>query len=183
MIRNLDWLRSLPNIGAKLYETVSDLITQHSNITQQVNGSSSSQPLSPPSIGGLDVKAANGHFSIAIMDGSPIYRGINYFVEHADNPQFTNAHVIDIGASRNHTVFLGNTTRYFRAYSSYGTSPPNTPAYFGSQVAPTAVTGGGVVGGPSFTASQGSGTGQAGAGLQGPGIAPYRSANGVPPVR
>lgn len=182
-IRNLPWLRGVAQIGSRLYEIVSDLNTQHQNLAEQVNGNGSSQPNAPPSIGGLQVTGQNGHFSIAITDNSPIYRGVNYFVEHADNPHFTNPHVIDLGASRNHNVFLGNVTRYWRAYSSYPTSGPGTPAYFGSQVLPTPVQGGGPTGGPNFTSSQGSGTGAAGAGLQGPGVAPYRSPTGLPPKR
>jgi hypothetical protein len=187
MIRNLSWLRGLAiggiQVGAKLYEIVSDLNMQHQNLVQQVNGNSNAYPNRPPAIAGLSVTGQNGHFNIAITDHSPIYRGVNYFVEHADNPSFTNPHVIDMGASRNHNLYLGNVTRYWRAYSSYATTGAGKPAYFGSAAAPTAVQGGGGNGGPNFTPAQGSGTGAAGAGLQGPGIAPYRSDNGLPPKR
>lgn len=182
-IRNLEWLRSLRDIGARMYEIVSDLDSQHQNVAQQVNGSSRSTPKAPPSIGGLAVTGQNGHFNVAIHDEGPIYRGINYFVEHADNPHFTNPHVIDLGASRNHNLFLGNVPRYFRAYSSYAGSTPSQPVYFGSKPSPTLVQGGGANGGPSFTPSKGSGTGPIGAGLQGPGVAPFRSATGLPPKR
>lgn len=182
-IRNLEWLRSLKDIGARMYEIVSDLDGQHSALASQVNGSGQGLPKAPPSIAGLTVTGQNGHFNIAIHDQGPVYRGINYFVEHADNAHFTNPHVIDLGASRNHNVFLGNTTRYWRAYSSYAGSPPGKPAYHGSQIAPTPVQGGGSVGSPSFTLSSGSGTGAVGAGLQGPGVAPYRSPTGLPPKR
>jgi hypothetical protein len=183
MIRNLAWLRSLPQIGAKLFEIVQDLDMQHQNAARQVNASGDQNTPEPPGVGGLVVTGQEGHFNIAITDESPIYRGINYFVEHADNPQFTNPHVIDLGASRNHNVFLGNVTRYFRAYSAYPTTGPGKPVYFGSQAQPRAVQGGGSNGGPNFTASQGSGTGPIGAGLQGPGVAPFRSLNGAPPKR
>lgn len=166
-----------------MYEIVADLDKQHQNLASQVNGSGSGQPNAPPSIGGLAVTGQNGHFNIAIHDQGPIYRGVNYFVEHADNPNFTNPHVIDLGASRNHNIYLGNVTRYWRAYSSYGTSAPGKPAYFGSQGIPAPVRGGGLAGGPAFTASKGSGTGAVGAGLQGPGVAPFRSPTGLPPKR
>lgn len=183
MVRNLNWIRNIPGFGGRLYEAMKDFDTEVANVAQQVNGNRKGQPLAPPAIGGLKVTGQNGHFSIAIQDSSPIFRGVNYFLEHADNPHFTNPHVIDLGASRNHTFFLGNVTRYFRAYSSYGTSAPGDPAYFGSESSPTPVTGGGSTGGPLFTNSEGSGTSLAGAGLNGPGIAPYRSATGLPPTR
>jgi hypothetical protein len=182
-IRNLEWLRALPEIGGRLYEIISDLDNQHRNLAQQVNGSGNKQPNAPPAIGGLKVTGSNGHFSIAITDDSPFFRGINYFLEHADNPHFINPHVIDLGASRNHNVFLGNVTRYFRAYSSYLTTKAGPAVYFGSQAQPVPVVGGGPVGGPNFTLSQGSGTGNPGTGLQGPGVAPFRSTTGAPPER
>lgn len=182
-IRNLDWVRSLPQIGAKFYEMFKDVSDQLTTVEQQTNSNRTAPPNAPPSIGGLKVTGQNGHFNIAITDASPVYRGVNYFVEHADNPHFTNPHVIDLGASRNHNIFLGNVTRYFRAYSSYAGSPIGSPAYFGSGAQPTPVVGGGENSGPNFTASQGSGTGAAGAGLQGPGVAPFRSTNGKPPSR
>jgi hypothetical protein len=187
-IRNLDYLRSLsskefPDLGAKLYEALADLDQQHSTLAQQVNGNSTGQPIAPPPIAGLTVTGQNGHFQIGITDTAPIYRGINYTVEHADNPHFINPHYIDMGHSRNHDLFLGNVTRYFRAYSSYGSSPPGPPLYHGTAASPKPVQGGGTVGGPSFLPSQGSGTGAAGEGLQGPGTIPFRSSTGAPPVR
>lgn len=185
---NLDWLRTVtpkdaPDLGARLYETISALNQKHETLAQQVNGNGKGQPAAPPGIAGLTVSASAGHFTAAISDPNPIYRGIQYFIEHADNPHFVNPVVEDLGQSRNWHDFLGNTTRYFRAYSSYASSPPGAPVYHGTQVAPIAVQGGGTVGAPAFLASQGSGTGAPGQGLTGPGIIPFRSANGKPPVR
>lgn len=187
-IRNLDYLRSLaskdfPDLGAKLYEALTDLNQQHQNLVQQVNGNGSGQPAAPPQINGLSVTAQNGHFSIAIQDNNDIYRDVHYYVEHADNPAFTNPQVIHLGHTRNHTFFAGNVTRYFRAYSAYASSPAGKAVYHGSQVAPLPVSGGGAIGGPSYTDSQGSGTGAAGQGLSGPGPVPFRTSNGVPPKR
>lgn len=187
-IRNLTWLRSISvpgaeDLGSRLYESLSDLDGQHKTLASQVNGNSIGQPIAPPPINGLMVTGQNGHFQIGITDTAPIYRGINYFVEHADNPHFVQPHIIDMGQSRNHSVFLGNVTRYWRAYSSYASSPRSAPSYFGPRAKPTAVQGGGAVGGPDFLAAQGSGTGAAGEGLQGPGIKPFRSATGAAPVR
>lgn len=179
-VRNLEYLRSK---DPRLFEALQDIIKNHANLAQQVNGNSSGQPLPPPSVGGMLVQAQNGHFQISIQDSGQIYRGIQYHVEHADNPHFINSHTVHLGPRRNENLFLGNTTRYFRAYSSYDSSPPSAPVYHGSQVQPIAVSGGGSVGPPDFLPSEGSGTGQPGQGLSGPGPVPFRSPNGVPPIR
>lgn len=176
-IRNLDFIR---NENPRLYEALQDIIQQHANTSQQGNLNPTGQPEPPPAISSLKVTASNGHFQVAINDPNPIYRGISYFVEHADNPQFTNAHIEELGSSRNANFFLGNVTRYWRAYSSYPSSAPGPPAYHGGSV-PMAVVGGGSIPGPSFQASQGSGTGTPGQGLTGPGITPFRGS--IPPIR
>lgn len=178
--RNLDEIRAKDQ---KLFECLSDIISQHAVTSQQGNFNATGHPEPPPSIAGLRVTAANGHFSAAIDDPNPIYRGVQYFVEHSGSPNFTDPHVIHLGATRNHTVFLGNVTRYWRAYSSYSSSAPGAPAYHGGAGTPQAVTGGGSIGGPSFLASQGSGTGTPGEGLSGAGRVPFRSSDGVPPIR
>lgn len=188
MIRNLEWLRTLsseqfPGLGARLYEALSDLNQQHVTLAQQVNGSGQGQPGPPPAVNSLKVTGQNGHFDIKIQDGNPIYRDVHYYVEHADNPHFSNPTTIHLGHSRDHNIFLGNVTRYWRAYSAYASSPPGPPAYHGGATSPSPVSGGGQVGGPEFQLSQGSGTGQPGQGLQGPGVIPFRSASGAPPKR
>ena len=186
-VRNLAWLRSLkidghPDAGAKLHELISDLVKATGNIEQQTNSNASGEPITPAPIQGLHVTAQNGHFQIAIQDQSKVYRGIRYYVEHASNPQFTDAHTICLQDSRNHGIFLGNTTRFFRAYSAYSPSSRSTPVYHG-WVTPVAVSGGGSIGGPAFLPSQSSGTGQPGSGPQGPGTIPFRSADGKMPQR
>lgn len=188
-VRHLDYLRSLDpknlpgDFGAKLVEALVSIQTQATNLEQQTNGNPKGQPNHPPQINGLNVQAQNGHFQISIVDNNPIYRDVHYYLEHADNPNFTNPHVIHLGHTRNHNLFLGSVTRYFRAYSSYASSAPGAPVYHGTQTQPAAVSGGGSVGGPSFLTSQGSGTGRAGQGLQGPGTIPFRTATGAPPTR
>lgn len=187
-VRNLDFLRSAdpstPGYGGRLYEALQDLISAHTNHVSQTNGNLVGEPAQPPSVNGLNVTAQNGHFNIAIADNNNIYRGIRYYVEHADNPNFTNAvHTQASGSeSRNHNEYLGNVTRYFRAYSAYQSSSPSQTVVHGG-ASPIAVSGGGAAGGPSFLPSQGSGTGAVGVSHQGPGKIPFRSPNGSPPVR
>ena len=187
-IRNLDWMRGVrvegvPDFGAKLFEALSDIAQQHQTLAQQVNGNPTGGPLPPPAIDGLKVKAQNGHFQISIAHGGEFYRDVHYYVEHADNPQFTDAHTIHLGHSRNHNIFLGNVTRYWRAFAAYPTSAAGSPVYHGGPVAPLAVSGGGAAGGPAFLASQGSGTGNPTDALSGPGPVAFRSITGAPPIR
>ena len=186
-IQNLDWLRKVtveghPEFGAKLYSALLSVQNAHNNVEQQPNSDSDSEPAAPPAINGLKVTAQNGHFSWEITDTNQIYRGAHYFLEHADNPHFTNPIQIQAGPARNGSVFLGNATRYWRAYSSYGTSPASSPIYHGG-AQPIAVTGGGSVGAPATTVNQGAGTGAPSVGLVGYGPVQYRSTTGVAPPR
>ena len=182
-VKNLDYIRGLPEWGPKVAEALQSIADGHNTTEQQTNTNSEGQPIPPPAINGRTVTGQNGHFNVAITDNNSIYRGIRYYVEHADNPHFINAHKVALHDTRNTNLFLGNVTRYFRAYSAYSSSAPSAPAYHGSASQPIAVTGGGTVGGPSFTADRGSGTGTAGVGLSGPGPVPYRAAKGAPPTR
>lgn len=187
-IPNLDYIRGLrspdfPDLGAKLHEALTSIAGQVTNIQSQTNANPTGQPTPPPPINGLKVTGQNGHFNIAIHDNNEIYRGVQYYAEYDTSPHFTNPQTIHLGDSRNHNVFLGNGTYHWRAYSSYASSPPSAAVYHGSGAAPTPVVGGGDVGSPAIQASQGTGTGTPGQGLTGPGIAPFRSATGVPPVR
>lgn len=185
-VRNLDFLRSVkidgyPEFGAKLHEALSDIRKAAAAIESQTNTNASGHPTAPPPINQLHVVAQNGHFQISIQDNNPIYRGVRYYVEHASNPHFTNPQRICLQDARNHNLFLGNVTRYFRAYSAYSSSAPSSPVYFGG-AQPQSVIGGGALGGPNFLPDQGTGTGGSG-GVTGPGQFPFVSPNGVPPGR
>lgn len=187
-IRNLDFIRNvnqqnINELGPKLAEALLDLLQKVDNSAMQTNSNPNGDPQPPPGINGLKVTGKNGQFDIAIQDDNDIYRGINYYVEYADNPDFTNPRVIDMGTSRNETRFLGDTELYWRGYSAYPGSAPGEPVYFGGPSSPTKVKGGGQVGGPDFLPSQGSGTGAPGQGLMGPGKVAFRSPTGVPPIR
>lgn len=166
-LRNLEYIRSIPVFGARLYESLVDVQNQASATEQQTNSNALGQPTPPPAINNLHVSTGpGGEFQLAITDSNKISRGINYWAEHADNPHFNNPHIIDMGQSRNHSVYLGGQSLYWRAYSSYPSSPTSPAVYHGSQAQPAAVRGG-VTGVRS--ASQGAGTGAPGQGLYGPG--------------
>ncbi len=128
-------------------------------LEQQTNSSTTSEPQTPPNPQALHVSAKDGHFTFAITDQSDgLARGVEYHVEHADNPGFVNAQGISLGPHRNGQVYFGDATRYFRAFSSYPGSGASNPVYFGGQAKPQSIRGGGSVPAPAFLASRGSGT-------------------------
>lgn len=188
-LKNLEYIKNLsfneaPDFGLKLGELLTQIAQGVHNIEQQTNSNATGSPQSPPALNSLSVSANHGHFAVEINhEGAEFYRGVRYYVEHDASPQFSAPHVIDLGNSRNASLFLGNTTRYFRAYAAYPGSAPGPIAYHGTQGQPKAVKGGGAVPGAEFGRAQGSGTGTAGQGHSGPGPIPYRTATGKPPVR
>ena len=188
-IRNLDYLRATDpatagtGYGARLYEAIQDLNSAISNHLAQTNGNPTGEPQPPPAPLGIQVTARDGYMHVALNDQGPLYRGVQYWVAHADNPNFTNAiHTQASGTElRNHTEFIGNQTRYVQAYKSYPWSGPTPPVIHGGAI-PIAVQGGGSVAGPLWLPSQGTGTGAAGV-ISGPGPVAFRSSTGKPPVR
>lgn len=189
-IRNLAAIRifspdGAPKIGQYIYQALTSSQNATNLLEQQTNSNIQAQrPAAPPDVNALKVTAQNGHFQVAITDNNQnLYSGIQYHVEHADNPSFTNSHTIDLGGSRNHNVYLGNVTRYWKAYSSYPSSPVSGPSYHGGSLQPQPVVGGGENAGPAFAPSQGSGTGLPGETNSGPGPVAYRTLNGKLPIR
>lgn len=186
-IKNLSFIRSASewsgDLGVKLAEALESIALQTANGQQQTNANPNGQPNPPPQVQGVNVSGRNGFLHVAITDNSSIYRGVRYYVEHADNPHFVNPQIVALHDVRNTNIPVGNQTRYVRVYSAYSSSAPSAPVYHGSPGLPTPVNGGGSDSGPAFLPSQGSGTGAAGVGLQGPGKAAFRPVNGGPPIR
>lgn len=173
-IKQLRWIRTIPGIGSRLYDVMLSVQNQVTAIEQQTNSNANGEPLAPPNIQNLGVTAQDGHFNLAITDQSEgLRRGASYFIDHADNPAFVNAHTEELGQSRNLNLYLGNVQRYFRARSAYPSGKTSDWVYFGTQASPRSLLGGGTNQGPDFLPSQGSGTGAAGQG-GGPGPVPVR---------
>lgn len=171
IVKNLASIKA--QFGARLYEALQSIQDQSVTMQQQTNSNATGEPAPPPPIAGVHVSTGpGGEFQVAISDPGQISRGINYFAEHADNPQFTNSHIVDMGQSRNLSAHMGSQSLYWLAYSSYSGSRPSQAAYHGSQSAPVPVKGG-VAGVRSQ--SQGSGTGAPGQGLVGPGPVQQRN--------
>lgn len=187
-IRNLPYIRSAkewtPELAGRVYEAMQDFNTAITNHLSQTNSNADGEPQPPPSPMGIQVTAQDGWMHVALNDQGPLYRGVKYWVQHADNPNFTNAlHTQASGTEiRNHTEFIGNQTRYVQAYKSYGSSSPTAPVIHGGAT-PIAVQGGGTSPGPAYLPSQGTGTSTAGQTVTGPGTVPFRSSIGKPPTR
>jgi hypothetical protein len=138
-------IRQLPKIGQPLYEALQSFVDQsnHAHANAAVSGAGSLAP--PPRLDSFHVTTCPAGFAyFGMKHNGNIQRGISYFVEHADNPSFTNAHTVELGPSRNgHPLYIGNSTRYFRAYSGYqGSNATSEKTNFGGATA-AAVVGGG----------------------------------------
>lgn len=187
-IRNLSEIRAAkewtPDLAGRVYEAMQDFNSAITNHLQQTNGNATGEPQPPPSPMGIQVTARDGWMHVALNDQGPLYRGVQYWVAHADNPQMTDAiHTQASGTElRNHTEFIGNQTRYVQAYKSYPWSGPTTPVVHGG-IIPMAVQGGGTSPGPLYLPSQGTGTSTAGVSVSGPGNVAFRSTTGLPPTR
>jgi hypothetical protein len=147
-------IEKYPELG----QALDDLAGHIENTMTQTNASVNGQSNPPPAPSALSVTASQGIFDAAITDNAPVARGINYFLEYSNNPNFTAPTTVDLGQSRNYRAHLGNQTLYWRAHSSYPTGPRSDHAYHGTQALPSPVIGGGAFTGPAPLASQGSGT-------------------------
>lgn len=157
--KNRDFIGAQGLFGIRIREALDDIAAKSAQGFQQVVVTPGGVTDPPPQISGVTVQVTKtaGLFDVAIQDNTPVSRGINYFAEWSLTANFSKPVVIDMGASRNLSIFLGGQTVYWRAYSSYPTSAPSAPVYFGTAASPTAVVGT-VVGSATPLASTGSGT-------------------------
>lgn len=179
-VPNLDYIKSKDH---KLGEALESMQNALNLTAQQTNANPTGKVGAPPPIQKVNVSAANGLHDIQIVDNQQIYRGIEYFLEYSSTASFSAPRVIHVGTARNHSIFLGTGTFFWRAYSQYPTGDPSPPVYFGSQQTPTPVSGGGTITGPAQLPSGGSGTAayngtDGGAGY---GKTPYRTTSGIAP--
>jgi hypothetical protein len=152
-------IRQLPVFGDKLSQALQYIVDGvnlgHANAAVAAAGSVAP----PPRLDSFNVTTdAMGFAYFGLKHNGNIQRGVNYFVEHADNPGFVGAHIVHLGTSRNGVpLYIGNSTRYFRAYAGYqGSDEVSERTNFGG-ASPTAVTGGGSAP-AAFQQSYGAGT-------------------------
>lgn len=177
-IPHLTYIRQIPIIGKYIYEALQGVQEGVSTMAVQGNLDPNKDPAPPPNIQAVTATGQNGFLHVSIQDQSEgLTRGTEYVVEHADNKSFINAQQRFIGASRGFTEFIGNDTRFIRAYSTTDASGNSAHVYHGSASSPTPVSGGGTVGPPAYLPSQGAGTGSPGQAGLGQGPVQTRSRN------
>jgi hypothetical protein len=151
-------------IRAALGSQVADEFVKIQNALNLVAKQTNANPLgdvpAPPQISAVNVQVAQGVHDVQIQDNSPVQRGVHYFLEYSNSPNFSgpSTKTLSLGPSKNTRIFLGNGTVYWRGYSSYPTSSPSAPVYSGTETQPTPATGGGAISGPVGLPGAGSGT-------------------------
>lgn len=104
-------------------------------------------PAAPESV---SVQTSGELMQVVVNHTAPIQKGVRYITHIADNPQFTNAIIVDHGASRSPSPInlptktaSGVTRNYYVAtVAQYPGSGPSAPTYYGGDT-PAPVTMGG----------------------------------------
>lgn len=175
-VPNLAYLRSIPVIGGRLYEALHGAQKAINTMALQGNLNPDGQVEPPPAIEGATATAANGVLHVSIQHtASKVRRDVVYHIEHADNPSFINSQIRHIGDSRSFNEFIGNQSRFVRAYASYGASASGPVLVHGGASTPQPVYGGGSVGPAPYLPSQGRSTGAPGQGGADSSPVPVRS--------
>ncbi len=163
----INYLQQVPQFGRYLADALRKLQEGTNNLGQNIAVDPAGTIPPPPPVQQLDVKTnGTGMVHAVITDHNQIQKGIHYFVEYANDPDFLQPHVVHLGASRSMTpVNLpakddnGVAQKfYFRAYSQYPGGHPGDKVHFGGDI-PSAVDPGGAQA-LTLIPSTGSGTAQ-----------------------
>jgi hypothetical protein len=138
----------LPTLAVKLGQYMRNYVNPAIQKTaQNAAVSPSTQVAAPAPPQSISVHTAGELMQVVVNHTAPIQKGVRYITHIADNPQFTNAMIVDHGASRcpPHINLptknaAGDTHNYYVAtVVQYPGSPPSAPTYYGGDT-PTAVT-------------------------------------------
>ena len=111
------------------------------NTAQQVNASPVGATEAPPQISGIAVvPKGGGVHQVTLQDNNPVNRGIFYFADYSQDPNFSTFTTVNMGPSRQIDVPAGTGDLHWRGYSQYQTSPPSEPVYHGVAVNSTGTT-------------------------------------------
>lgn len=159
----------LPTLSTKLGQYLRRYIgAAIETSAQNAAVSPTSQIKAPASPESISVTTAGELMQVVVNHTAPVQKGVRYITHIATNPQFTNAIIIDHGASRTPPHISlptkdssGNTHNYYVAtVTQYPGSPPSAPTYYGG-VNPAPVTMSGTTQ-MDITPGTGSGTAQNG---------------------
>jgi len=150
--RHIDQLKRMPIFGRYLFRALSGLQDGINNLAVNIAADATKNLPPPPPPQKIDVKTDNKGFVHAVItDHGQIRRGINYFVEYANEPTFLQPHVKSLHASRTmeqialpalHDDGVTPQRWYFRTYSQYPHGKASAKILFGGDTA-TAVNPGG----------------------------------------
>jgi len=123
------------------------IITAINTLATNTASSAVGQMAAPPPPDAVAVKVAGEMAHVSITHNGPVLRGVQYFTEISNNPQFSQPIVVHHGTSRTSHPFPlpthddnGATQNwYFRSYAQYHGSPPSEKTVFGGQENPVAV--------------------------------------------
>jgi hypothetical protein len=106
------------------------LIDSHNNVAGQVNATPLGNQTPPPiAHSKLDVSGGAGMFSVQITPSDKNFRGCENMLEVSEDANFSNPHLIHLGASTSWHGYLGEKTLHFRSFAQHDTSPPSEPVY------------------------------------------------------
>ncbi len=136
-----------PKLGIYLRRYVNPAIQQTASNAAVGPSGDIPAPAPPQSV---NVSTAGELMQVTIDHDSPIQKGVRYITHIATNPQFSNAIIVDHGASRCPPHFnlptkdsSGHTHNYYVAtIAQYPGSRPSAPTYFGGS-APSPINMGG----------------------------------------
>jgi hypothetical protein len=122
-----------------LVAALDSLASADQNIGNHVNASPQASKAAPSAPAAINLSAKNGFGSVAITHNNPP-AGTAYLIEYSTTPNFQNPIRIDNGVSQSFQQYLKGQTLYFRAASTFYTSPNSPWVYFGGQANPTPVS-------------------------------------------
>lgn len=152
---NLSGGRFLANLYAKdsIQAVFFQKIINSINVVAQNAGVGPIADVPPPSpVNQVNVKTSGEYLNVTLNHAASVSRGINYFVEVAQNdPDFKQPIVHSLGPSRSTPPIQlptfddnGNTNKYYvRAFSQYPGSKPSKVTTFGGAFQPASITMGG----------------------------------------
>jgi hypothetical protein len=161
--REISFIKNIPAVGPRIANGLQRMQDAVNQLAVNLGADPTGTMPPPPPHQSLDVKASGGLVHIVATDHSVINKGEANFLEYATDPAFAKPLVVDMGASRSHTITLPGLTDssapqafYFRTYKQARGGQPSSPTNFGG-VKPTPVLPGGTVA-MTLLPSTGSGT-------------------------
>lgn len=122
-----------------LGEALDDIASRTQAVSNQTNADVSGSTSPPSAPNAISVTAKDGFANVQISHASAP-EGTAYLLEYATTPNFQNPVQVDNGISKNFSQYLKGQRLYFRAASTFYTSPASPWIYYGGQANPIPVS-------------------------------------------